>query len=114
MEYLKEEQDIDCAIPCLLNNCTRKVVKKWTMCLTWTCETPDSPILPPLHPMAIGTIVGFSFLTVVFTLLLAGAVWKLKTMYKRRHHQLLPDQANEDLIGESGESGNHPSIISKC
>ena len=86
------------------------------MCLTWTCQTPDTPILPPLHPMAIGAIFGFSFLTVVFTLLLAGAVWKVKKVLKRRHHQRLPDEADEgaNLVDESGESGNYVSIVSKC
>ena len=83
------------------------------MCLTWTCQTPDTPILPPLHPMAIGAIVGLSFMTVVFTLLLAGAAWKIQQRIRRRHHRALPDDEDELSPFNAGGPGNHPPIISK-
>ena len=107
VEYTKEPNDLNCAIPCLLRNCTKKLIKKWSMCLTWDCQTPDTPIIPPSHPMAIGAIVGSIIGTIIGTLIVAGLMILVKNIYKRRHHHHLPDDQND-------EEGNHPSIISKC
>ena len=108
VEYSKGPTDVNCAIPCLLRNCTKKIIKKWTMCLVWECQTPDTPITPPVYPMSIGAIIGSVIGTILATLVVAGLILLLRKLYKRRNHQELVDDDVND------EGGNHPSIISKC
>lgn len=101
VHYFHEQYDIDCAIPCLLRNCTQKIFHKWTSCPIWKCSTdltPINPALPLDHPMSVATIVLSLLGTMMLTLILTFVAIKTKRAYDRRNHQRLFPEANENPI----------------
>ena len=107
MTYLHLPEDLDCAIPCHLKNCTKQILHKWTMCPVWKCYTHDDPLTPavPLHhPLSVATIVLSLLGTVMLTLLVTLVAIKIKRWFDRRNHQQMYSPE---------ESESHNPIYSK-
>ena len=99
--YSHQPDDIFCAIPCLLMNCTKHVVHKWTNCPHWRCTSGEVPIHPPLpinHPMSIATIVLTIVGTILLTILVTLGLRKALKIRRRRHHELLENREHQAPI----------------
>lgn len=103
MTYSHLSMDYDCAIPCHLSNCTKRILHKWTMCPIWRCTTHDDPITPALpldHPLSIATIVLSLLGTMLMTLFITLAVIMVLRRWKRRQHQQLRTHSNSPIVGK--------------
>ncbi len=95
--------DFDCAIPCHLSNCTKRILHKWTMCPIWRCTTHDDPLTPALplnHPMSIATIVLSLLGTILMTLFITLAVIIVLRRLRRSQHQELRTNSNSPIVGK--------------
>ena len=92
--YSHQPEDLFCAIPCFLSNCTKHVVHKWTNCPHWRCTSGEVPIHPPLpinHPMSVALIVLTIVGTILLTILVTMGIRKALKMRRRGSHQPLLD-----------------------
>lgn len=95
--------DLDCAIPCYLKNCTKRILHKWSMCPIWRCTTTDTPLTPGLpldHPMSIATIVLSILGTILMTLVVTFVVLLVLRRMKRRGHQELRSHSDSPIVGK--------------
>ena len=103
--YSHNTKDINCAIPCFLNNCSKTIVHKWVMCPIWKCSTPFSPLVPSLpleHPMSSAVIVLSLLGTIMLTLILTYVGIKVNRRWARRNHaQLMPDKRHSPIYGKN-------------
>jgi len=102
--YIKKENDINCHIPCELNNCT-KLIETVTECLIYHCLGKLSPAERTTHGP---TALVLSGVTAIFVLVLCGVVgiFHYKTRQRRQSAAFID---NEHLVSNTANSSNENS-----
>jgi hypothetical protein len=108
--YIKKEQDIDCHIPCELNNCT-KLVDIVDECIVYHCMGKLGPADKITHGPG-GLIL--SLVTAIFVFVLCGVVgiFHYKTRQRRQaaafidNQNLISDDNNSNAADNEGNNSN--------
>lgn len=99
-DYVKQEADINCYYPCLIENCT-KIPNSETSCIEYDCIGLLSPIAPSSISNPL-TIVLIAFCALFFFTILALVLYIVYKI-KRRQFRQLPTEEQQSLLERNSQ-----------